>query len=305
MYQGYNKIPLTSNEWKNPNLKSVKYWYITEKVHGSCFCFIFNCVTKEITFGKRKGIIQDNEIFFGYRSILPNVLDKITLISENVRTKYNDSVKQVHIFGELFGGSGKTPVQNGIYYSDDLHFYAFDISYQDCNLKEVYLDFEESLQIFDKVGLLHAKPLAKFAKLEQAVNFDYRFQSTISQQLGKPFVGNNKAEGIVIRSSNGRYLVKRKIDEFNETLYQDNDYDGDNISLLELHKKLSLGCLTMNRLNNAISKHGEYEKYKELILEELCIDILTEINGFHIYGLKEWLDEQINFFVKNESITNI
>lgn len=286
---------------KLSDLKSIKYWYITEKVHGSCFCFIFNCITKEITFGKRKGILQDNESFFGYRSILPNILDKITSIGETVLTKYN-SVKQVHIFGELFGGSGKTPVQNGIYYSDDLHFYAFDISYQDTNLKETYLDFEDQLIIFNKVSILHAKPLARFTRLEQAVNFNYRFQSTLPQQLGLSYEGNNLAEGIVIRSSSGRHLLKRKIDEFSENRFQDNDYADDNISPLELHKKLAFRCLTVNRLNNAISKYGEYEKYKESILEELCLDILIEINGFHIYGLKDWLDEQILLFVKNNKV---
>lgn len=289
MYQGYNKIPLTSNGW---NIKGVKYWYVTEKVHGSCFCFIFNTETKQMTFGKRKGILQDNETFFGYKSILSNILNKITSINEIVLSKYNDA-KEVHIFGELFGSH----VQSGIYYSDDIHFYAFDISYHDCNLKEIYLDFEESLNIFNKVGILHAKPIARFTKLEHALNFNHNFQSTIPQQLGKPFNENNKAEGIVIRSSNGRHLLKRKIDEFSESRFQDNEYADDNISLLDGHKKLAIGCLTMNRLNNAISKFGEYDKYKELILEELCMDILTEINGFQFYGLKEWLDEQIVKFV--------
>jgi Rnl2 family RNA ligase len=289
MYQGYNKIPLMTNV---PNLKGVKCWYITEKVHGSCFCFIINTKTKEVTFGKRKGVLQDNETFFGYQSMLPNIIDKIHNITNQVLLKYSN-VLEVHIFGELFGST----VQNGIYYSDDLHFYAFDISYIDNDLKEIYLDFEESLSIFTKVGILHAKPLAKFTRFEQAVNFDHNFQSTIPQQLGKPFIGNNKAEGIVIRSSNGRHLLKRKIDEFSESRFQDNEYENDNISPLELHKKLALKCLTENRLNNAISKYGEYDKYKELILEELCLDILTEINGFQFYGLKEWLDEQILLFV--------
>lgn len=293
MYQGYTKIPLTSNEL---NIKGVKCWYITEKIHGSCFCFIFNAETREIIFGKRKGILRDDETFFGYKTIVPIIVDKITSICDTVMLKYSDA-KEVHVFGELFGGSGKIPVQNGIYYSDDLHFYAFDISYIDTNFKEIYLDFEDQLKIFTNVNILHAKPLAKFTRLEQAVNFNHNFQSTIPKQLGKPFSGNNKAEGIVIRSSNGRYLIKRKIDEFSESRFQDNEYMDDNVSPLELHKKLALKCLTINRLNNAISKFGEYDKYKESILEELCLDILIETNGFQFYGLKDWLDEQILLFV--------
>ena len=292
MYRGYNKIPLTSSEWKNFNPKNVKYWYITEKVHGSCFCFIFNCKTKEITFGKRKGILYDEETFFGYRTILPLLLDKIQMIGEMVLSKYIDTIK-IHIYGELFGNG----VQNGIYYSETIHYYAFDISYINLSMDEIYLNFEESLNIFNKVDILHAKPLAKFTNLSQAMDYNYNFQSTIPKQLGNEIKDDNKAEGIVIRSSHGRFLVKKKIEEFTESKYQENDYQNDNISPLEQYKRLALKCLTQNRLNNAISKYGEFDKYKEQILEELCMDILSEINGFHHYELKDWLDAEILKFI--------
>lgn len=294
MYQGYNKIPLTSSEWKNFNPQSVKFWYVTEKVHGSCFCFIFNCKTKEISYGKRKTILENDETFFGYRNMLPKISEKILLICKTVNEIQPNS-EEIHIFGELFGNN----VQNGIYYSDDINFYAFDISFVN-NTKEIYLDFEESLKIFNKFNILHSTPLAKFLKLEDALNYNYNFQSTIANKLNNKCVENNKAEGIVIRSSNGRYLVKRKIKEFNESQYQNNNYDNTNKSQLELYKTLALKCLTINRLNNAKSKFGEYEKYKESILEELCLDIMTEINGFHIYGLREWLENEISVFVLNK-----
>jgi hypothetical protein len=68
---------------------------------------------------------------------------------------------------------------------------------------------------------------------------------------------------------------------------------------LNYTKKKALKYLTKNRVNNATSKFGEFEKYKECILEEVSLDILSEINGFHIYGLKDWLDNEIQMFVKN------
>jgi len=283
MYTGYKKIPTSSAEWKNFNPKIVKCWYITEKVHGSCFCFIFDCKTNDVICGKRKFVLKDDEIFFGYKTVLTKLNDKIKSLCNNIKEKYQNAQK-IYVYGELFGSN----VQNGIYYSDELNFYAFDISFFDMN-EEIYLDFEESLKLFQHSNLLHANPLAKFSKLEDALNFNYNFQSRLSQELEGNLVENNKAEGIVIRSSNGRFLVKRKIDEFSESKYQDNDYDCDNISPLEKAKKDAIKCLTQNRLNNAISKYGEYEKYKEHILEELCMDILTEINGFQFYELKDWL----------------
>ena len=166
MYTGYNKIPSSSSEWKILNLKKINCWYVTEKVHGSCFCFIYDVITNKINFGKRKGILQENETFFNYKSMLPTINDKIILICNIVKQKYNNVI-EIHIFGELFGGTGKNSVQNGIFYSNDIAFYAFDISYINDKLEEIYLDFEEQLKIFSNVGILYAKPLGKFNKLEQ------------------------------------------------------------------------------------------------------------------------------------------
>jgi Rnl2 family RNA ligase len=307
-YQGYNKIPLQSSEWKNFNPKNSKKWYVTEKCHGSCFCFIYDVVTKNITYGKRKGIISNDENFFGFRSILPHTLPKILKICDDVLKKVK-GLTEIHIFGELFGGSNESiqskPVQSGIYYSDTLHFYAFDISYIqiECN-EEIYLDFEESLKIFKVSDILYSEPLAQFDTLNKAISFSFEFQSTLPKKLGTSNLNVpefNKAEGVVIRSSHGHYLLKQKIPEFSEEKYGDNNYESadNNLSPLEIYKKKAMNCLTVARINNATSKFGEFEKYKESILEEVLFDILSEINGFHIYKLKEYLDNEINIFCNN------
>lgn len=58
-------------------------------------------------------------------------------------------------------------------------------------------------------------------------------------------------------------------------------------------KNNALNHLTINRLNSAISKVGEFKSNKEEVYDFFSDDILLEINGFHIYGLKEWILEQI------------
>jgi Rnl2 family RNA ligase len=241
-YKGYNKIPLQSSEWKNFNPKNSKKWYVTEKCHGSCFCFIYDVLTKNILYGKRKGIISDDEIFFGFRSILPDTLPKILKICELVMSK-NKNIIEIHIFGELFGGGSK-PVQSGIYYSDTLHFYAFDISYI-LNGDEIYLDFEDSLKIFKVSNILYAEPIAQFDTLNKAISFSFEFQSTLPKKLcalSLNVPSSNKAEGVVVRSSHGHYLLKQKIPEFSEEKYTDNNYEStdNNLPEIELYKKKSI-----------------------------------------------------------------
>jgi hypothetical protein len=131
-YQGYIKIPSSTTDWKNPNNKNKK-WIITKKVHSSCFCFcfIYDVNTNKITCAKRKEIIKDNEYFYGFRDILPELYPIVERIASNVLTRgLSKSISFINIYGELFGGvypnikSKYKPVQNGIYYSPNLHFYA-------------------------------------------------------------------------------------------------------------------------------------------------------------------------------------
>lgn len=299
MYKGYQKIPETTTEWKqNENIKNVKNWYITEKVHGSCFCIIYENLSETIKYAKRKALLNNNETFFGYKTILSQLESKVNQIAKKLNTKHKD-LMQINIYGELFGGGDKTPIQSGIFYSDNIHFYAFDISYLKNNTDEIYLDFEESIILFENSNMFYAKPIAKFNCLEKALDFDYNFQSTIfkrlhpNKELNLLLTNNNKAEGVVVRSGTKRFLIKLKIQEFSETRYDDNNYQREKSSNLDNYKNFALKCLTINRLNNAQSKYGEFEKYKDAICEELCMDILVEINGFGIYELKTWLDEEI------------
>jgi hypothetical protein len=110
----------------------------------------------------------------------------------------------------------------------------------------------------------------------------------------------NLAEGVIIRSSIGRLITKRKIAEFNESKYNYDDYDNasTNLTPLEQYKIKATNLMTSNRFNNAVSKHGECEIYSNEIIDEFVNDIMFELNGYHIFGLKEWIDrEALNFIL--------
>lgn len=299
-YLGYEKIPLSSSRWKEiPKDKNMK-WYVTEKVHGSCFCFIYFPQTQEIKFAKRSKLLRDDEYFFGFRDILGDLLPKLQHAFHLTLDIIRSPVTKIMIYGELFGGSypnissSYKPVQSGIYYSPNIHFYAFDISYE-INEKEAYIDFERSIEIFRQSSLFFAEPLASYTNFQKAAQYKIGFNSTIPRKLGLPDIGANKAEGIVVRSGKGHYLLKIKIPEFSESKYDDNDYDEkDQTDPIATFKRLAVTHMTENRLNNAISKVGEFDKNQEEIFELFVDDILLEINGFHIQGLREYLLEEAN-----------
>lgn len=273
-YNSYSKIELTTNDW-SPKYKKVKKWAVTEKVHGANFAFIYENGT--ISYGKRSGAISPSETFFNYKSMLNDNLLKIQIVIERVLS-YFPECKQITIYGELFGGAypdieyRTMPVQLGVYYSPDIHFYGFDIFVVDNTDRGRYLDFEQSLEFFQSSGILYAEPLAIFPSFEKAAHFKLGFNSTIPAKFHLPALPVNKAEGIVIRSMTDRFIVKRKIVEFAEEVYSDNTIR------VEDKKAIALCFMTENRLNNTISKVGMLEEYRYQIYELFCQDIVNELN---------------------------
>lgn len=299
-YPSYPKIDKTSKRLKP--FKHEKIWYVTEKIHGSNFSFHYDVINDTFQFGKRNSFIKEKDDFFRYRLILPDILPKIRMLNTYVLEKYPDCSKII-VYGELFGGSyphksipinrNVQAVQKGVFYSPDIHFYGFDIRIVENNELH-YIDFGLSLQLFQQAGILFAEPLATFSTYEEAVEYPIGFSTFLPIKFGLPPLENNKAEGIVIRSSTGRFLVKIKIPEFSETKFTNNDYHKDKKGLndLEMKKLEASNELTSQRLDNAISKIGTFEDHKEEIFEELVNDILSEINGYHVNGLYDWLHQQ-------------
>jgi len=288
----YTKIEYDSTNW-DKNYKKIKEWAITEKVHGANFSFVYTTSSNTINFAKRNCILKEDDVFFGYRSILPSTLQKIeNIIKEikDVKEKITD-INTISIFGELFGKD----VQSGIFYSNDIHFYAFDIGIKLNDGTTFYLDFSISLNIFKNANILYAKPLKIVNSYQKATEYNIYFNSTIPKLLNKSIDTPNLAEGIVIRSMSGRYISKIKIKEFTENveIFDNNSYLPSKLDSYIIGAK---NHMTKNRFNCAISKVGTFEDNKDEIYNLYINDILSEINGFGVDGLYEWIYENKDIF---------
>ena len=303
MYSGYVKIADSSSNWlaskKESKLIKTTRWCVLEKVHGSCFCFVYDVVASTIDVAKRKEILKEDDGFFGYSAIMEETLPKIKNVVQYVDANYAENKTKICIYGELFGGiyphkdvianTDVHPVQSGIYYSPNLHFYAFDISILNEKF-EKYLDYEFSLKAFKTNNLLHAAPLF-IGSFEESTNYKIGFNTTIPSFFKLPLIEGNKAEGIVVKpmkeinvtTANGqlvRAIVKIKIPEFSEKKFGEvkkpvliTNIDFDYYTYFVEHELDNL--MTINRVNNAISKIGERDKNRliELVLEDVIYEV--------------------------------
>ena len=302
-FESYTKIVNSSSQWKKNPKKNIK-WIVTEKVHGSNFSFIYDVVFDSMLYGKRTSLISNDDHFFGYKLILDETLPKIKIITDFIKEKFN--CNKIFIYGELFGGNFPNtekeiekiykPIQKGVYYSPKIHFYAFDIGiYQNDEFK--YINYEISLQAFKLANILHAEPLKTFNSYEKAIEYPIGFNTLIPKKLGLDEPKINKAEGIIVRSLTKHFMTKIKIPEFSEKIYSNNNYKKEKES--DFDKFFRIGKYHLkekefkNRLNNAISKVGEFEKNKDEIIE-LCIDdILTDLNAHYVPKLRDELIKEL------------
>eukprot|EP00112_Aurelia_sp_Birch-Aquarium-sp1_P014386 Seg3103.1 transcript_id=Seg3103.1/GoldUCD/mRNA.D3Y31 product="RNA-editing ligase 2 mitochondrial" protein_id=Seg3103.1/GoldUCD/D3Y31 len=236
---------------------------------------------------------------------------KVLDIFKSVKEVLNDGeICHVIVYGELFGGKyehpnvqkKKTkPVQMEIQYCPDIRFYGYDIAYRRRNAggdlsDKVFLDFSDTLSIFEQFGILHAKPLFK-GKMNDALNYDVIFDTTIPKQLGLPSLpaGSNKAEGVVVRPMKNilttsafgeleRVIIKIKAPEFNETWNQtERKKKGAVIDNSGRPDKKMIGVMlqyvTENRMISAVSKIGppESEDLQAAVEEEFVQDVMTDM----------------------------
>lgn len=226
-------------------------WVASEKIHGANFSFIVTADNSKTTaplvsVAKRNSILEKGDKFFPQavatisKKYTPAAQEAFKVISEQFATEKNALVRQVVIFGELFGGqymkkiSGRGPVQPGVFYCEDFEFYAFDV-FVLCENNETensssttWLNFDEAVQLFERVGFhIYAKPLAR-GELSELLKFETSFNSTIPAtffpHLPVMEPRKNICEGVVIRPANAviysvegdRAMIKKKNPEFSE-----------------------------------------------------------------------------------------
>ena len=257
-------------------------WVVTEKIHGANMCFV--CDGHTVSTASRKRILPQSEDFFGSNSTglvgrhLPTVLALVAEVRKYVPADV------VWVYGELFGGGypglvaepSSVMVQGGLFYSNRLHFVAFDVAWakrSDTNVRH-YLPFKFAMTLCRAAGILESQILMEGTQ-EECMNYNPHFDTLVPPRFGLPRIPkgaeSNPSEGIVVRPANieeivshddergQRQLVKIKAQNFQE---KTNGAKGN--SLKRQKKKTLLDQLWLEarkrtngrRVESAVSKAG-------------------------------------------------
>lgn len=246
---------------------------VQEKVHGANFSFFTD--GKEIKIAKRTAFIEKDEKFFNAHQILERYRKNVIKAFQKVKTIYPD-IETIVIYGELFGGGYKhkevepvkdaVKVQKGIEYAPYNEFYAFDIKLNGVT----YMDTDIINQIFEETGFFYAKTLFQ-GTLEEALTFPNVFNSKIPTWLGFPEL-NNMCEGTIVKTLKTKYfgngarvILKNKNEKWIEKSKMVKKTPKTTQKPVHFSEKAQhiwdeiQQYATVNRLNNVVSKVGEFE----------------------------------------------
>ncbi|WP_276963994.1 RNA ligase, Rnl2 family [Chryseobacterium sp.] len=303
---------------------------VQEKVHGANFSFFTD--GKEIKIAKRTAFIEKDEKFFNAHQMLERYRKNVIEVFQKVKAIY-PNVETVVIYGELFGGGYKhqdvepvkdaVKVQKGIEYAPHNEFYAFDIKLNGIT----YLDTEVVNQIFEETGFFYAKILFQ-GTLEEALKFPNVFNSKIPAWLGLPELEDNRCEGTIVKTLKTRYfgngariILKNKNEKWVEkskmvkkegkTVHKQVHFSEKAYEIWEEIQKYA----TANRLNNVLSKIGEFEHkmigkviglFSQDILEDFQKDFpaaFTAIEKEEQKRINKKLNSLVIDFIKEELMT--
>lgn len=303
---------------------------VQEKVHGANFSFFTD--GKEIKIAKRTAFIEKDEKFFNAHQMLERYRKNVMAVFQKVKTMHPD-VETVVIYGELFGGGYKhkevepvkdaVKVQKGIEYAPYNEFYAFDIKLNGIT----YMDTEVVNQIFEETGFFYAKTLFQ-GTLEEALKFPNAFNSYIPAWLGLPDLEDNMCEGTIVKALKTRYfgngarvILKNKNEKWIEkskmvrkqakAVHKQVHFSEKAQEIWEEIQKYA----TVNRLNNVVSKIGEFEPkiigkviglFAQDILEDFVKDFpaaFTAIEKEEQKRINKKLNSFVIDFIKEELMT--
>jgi len=178
----------------HPSIK----WCVTEKAHGANFAFYMTL--DEFRVAKRNSFLKEGENFFQYLRMkeangykIRNVWNQLVGMGKNV--------EELVVYGEILGGFYPHPdvprlpnvqkVQKGVWYSNDIHFYCFDIM---LNGKFLPMDIVENLCEF--CDILYAKILF-IGTFDECLNYPNQFQTHIPKWIGHPPLDPNEKHKII------------------------------------------------------------------------------------------------------------
>ncbi len=297
----YEKMPknlkgLNLSEKEQHDLNKLK-WVVTEKVHGANFSFVYE--HHRLLFAKRKDYLKWGDDFFGFQAVAAEMEDRVTGLFEQLERDI--PANRYIIYGELFGGKYPHPdvapdphvqaIQTGVYYSPSVRFCAFDIAIETADDVKTYLDYDVSMDYFERFGIFYAKALFS-GKWNEALNFNTRIDSRIPAQLNLPELTPNLIEGVVIKPLSHsaiiehgmRPIIKLKNPEFDE---EKKFHEAEKWSFVpnvsSRSEELSFlveemaNYITENRLNSVLSKTGRLDTANEKRLSEIRKEFLEDV----------------------------
>ncbi|GAT71371.1 RNA ligase [Planomonospora sphaerica] len=276
----YPKIPVVE---RSGTAAGGGQWVATEKVHGAQM--VIACDGREVSVGKRKAWLRDEEPFFGWQ-LLRAAFEKAA------QAALARGGTAVRVYGELYGGGyphpevppvpGAAPVQTGVWYSPQIRFALFEVLRQeDPDDPGVFLPYSDVAQIAADAGLDAVPLLARGGRTDLDA-LPVRFPTRVPQSLGLPALAGNLAEGLVLRpdaplTPSRRPVLKRKIEEFDEQRF-DQSRPWDPQAFLTFEELSEIACAMVNgpRLASARSKVGPSPL--DALLDEVVLDVMVDLS---------------------------
>ncbi len=291
MFTPYDRIPMSSRSWEaDPaalrRLSRVD-WVVTEKIHGANFCFVIS--GDGIDCARRKALLGPGEDFFGHNRVLNRLREPLR------RLFAAQGAPRLFVYGELFGGgyphpdvpavSGVQPVQTGVWYHPDVRFVAFDVVSEEA--RRGWWGFDEMTTALEAAGVPFVPPRF-IGGWSDALTQSVDFTTEVPARLGLPPLGDNLAEGIVLKPrepvlvGERRPTLKRKNPRFAEDAryLQARKWDAPTTAPLDVLEYAMLSRLTPARVAAARSKLGPSASPDEMA-HEVSEDVWRELGEEH------------------------
>lgn len=284
LLQVYDHKSIAKQISLNLGLNECEY-IVTEKIHGSNFCFIVTINSEgviQVDTASRTQLCSPN--FFKANKLIAIIKEKLVdCFKVNSDLGVND--KTWYIYGELFGPG----VNKGVYYGDTKKFLVFDIY-----TGSSWCDYDGLIEMINFINenskkdyKLEPVPLiARGLTLKEALAVDANFNSLIV-----PVDKENICEGTVIKSNVTfeRLVMKNKNPGFSEKSMRQKT----KVEIEENLKPILEEILTLvneNRFNNVLSKYDKFESNEQIgfFIKEFNKDILEDFEMPEGIAKKDW-----------------
>lgn len=294
MFVKYNSIENSYREkfidhaWQEcENELRSQIFFVSDKIDGSNLGITYIFDEDKVEFQSRNQIVEDN--FMGMNEIAPDLEKGIRLLVEKYKDiysrplfGYNSKVKQMTIFGELFGRG----IQKKINYGPNKYFRFFDVLTILEDGTHIWA-WQDLLKDFENEHLKQV-PVYFSGPFKECLEYD------VENQVTPLSVKGEITEGVVIKPQRtvftkigSRFILKKKTKAFSEISKPKVKKNQVDLSVSDQVAQY----INVNRLETVFSKiEPKFENFAD-ILVEFQKDIITELDKD---GVTEYDTKAIN-----------